>query len=253
MKTDNESLFDLARDLAEKYSEKSTRVGTISEKLLHKTLKFYIESNPECHEIPICGCIADIVNESGIKEVQTRSFEKLLPKLCKFLPENNVEIIHPLTAVRYISYLDEDSGELIIRKKSPKHDGVNRAACELYKIKDFLTSQNLTVRLVFLEFEDFRIKQDKKRRLKNSESLMRRVPIGIKREIVLKTREDYKVFLPDEISEEFTASELSKLIRLDSRRTHNTLTLLLSLGIIERSGIRGKAYLYKKRSASPAF
>ncbi len=241
-----ENAFLKAVDSAENFCENLTRVGTISEKLLHRVLKFYIEPNSEFHEIPVLGSVADILNSRGITEVQTRSFEKLLPKLEKFLPEYPVELVHPLCSSRYVNYIDRDSGQLIQRRKSPKCDGVNRAATELYKIAKLIPNENLTVRLVFLDFEDFRYKIEKKAWRSSSENLIRRTPTGIAGEIVLKRREDYRIFLPDALGEEFTASELGKLIKLDSRRTHNTLSLLLTLGLIERRGSVGRAYIYGK-------
>ncbi len=238
--------LEYARELAEKCPENLTRVGTLSEKLLHKVLKFYVENDPSKHEIPVLGSVADILNDRGITEVQTRSFEKLLPKLSKFLQEYPVQIIHPLTQTRYVSYIDRESGEVISRKKSPKHDGINRAASELYKIKELLPNENLTVRLMFISFEDFRYKPDKKAWRPPSKNLISRVPLSVEREIVLKAKEDYGIFLPEGLGDFFTAREMSKIIKLDSRRTHNTITLLLSLGLIEQSGVDGKAYIYKK-------
>ena len=50
-------------------------------------LKLAEEPCEACHEIKVKGSVADIKNADGIVEIQTRAFERLLPKLKKFLGE----------------------------------------------------------------------------------------------------------------------------------------------------------------------
>ncbi len=223
-------------------------IGTLSEKLLHKILKFYMEPDSSRHEVPVMGSIADVKNDDGITEIQTRSLERLLPKLEKFLTEYRVTVVLPLENSRRINYIDGDTGELISTRKGTKHDGINRAACELYKIAPLLTDKNLTVRLVFLDFDEYRYQGKKGAWQKRSDYLIERIPTAIASELRLECREDYLAFLPEALGEEFTARELGAEIKLDSRRTHNTLSLLLSLGIIEREKGVGRAYIYKRKN-----
>ncbi len=241
-----ETRFGKALASAMNGCENLTRIGTLSEKLVHRALKFYIEPDESKHEVLVLGSVADVMNEDGIFEIQTRSFEKIVPKLEKLLKEYKVTVIYPLVASLYINYIDRENGEVTARKKSPKHDTINRAACELYKLAELLPHENLKIRLIFLHIEDFRRKADKKAWQKLSESLIKRIPSAVERETELALPRDYKIFLPEGLGEEFTAKELSALIKLDSRRTHNTLTLLLKLGIIERCGSLARAFVYRK-------
>lgn len=223
-------------------------IGTLSEKLLHKTLKFYTEPDDSRHEVSVLGSIADVKNEDGITEIQTRSLERLLPKLEKFLAKHRVTVVLPLEHSRRINYVDKDTGELISTRKGTRRDGINRAACELYKIAPLLTDKNLTVRLIFLDFDEYRYPRKKGAWQKRSDYLIERIPTAIALEHELKCREDYLAFLPEALGEKFTARELGSEIKLDSRRTHNTLSLLLSLGLIERERGEGRAYIYKRKT-----
>lgn len=242
---------DMSDDFAKAYGRAisyidGSGIGTLSEKLLHRMLKFYIESDQNKHEIPVLGSVADILRDGEIVEIQTRSFEKLVPKLKRFLPEYRVTVVHPLIDSLYISYIDKGgSGELLKRRKSPKSDSVNRAACELYKIAEFIDHPNLNIRLLFLEFEDFRYKTDKKSWQKPSKNTVERVPLSVVRQITLTSKDDYRVFLPSSLTGTFFAKDLERITGLDSRRAHNTITLLSSLGLIERRGQVGRSYVYE--------
>ena len=77
-------------------SAKTVGVGGLSEKAIHKILKLAIEPRVEMHEVSFCGSIADVMNECGIYEIQTRNHHKLIPKLKKFLPKTDVTVVVPL-------------------------------------------------------------------------------------------------------------------------------------------------------------
>ncbi len=243
LNADMSDAFAKAYEKASSYGREG--IGTLSEKLLHRMLKFYVEPDHEKHEIPVLGSVADVLRDGEIVEIQTHSFEKLIPKLKRFLPKYRLTVVHPLVESLYISYVDEESGELLKRRKSPKSDVVNRAACELYKIAEFIPDPNLSIRLLFLTFEDVRYKRDKKAWQKPSENIVERIPLSVTREITLSSPEDYRVFLPCSLSSTFFAKDIERLTGLDSRRAHNTLTLLSALGIVERGEKEGRAYLYK--------
>ncbi len=233
-----------ARDAASSASE-GTGIGTLSEKLLHRTLKLYADPDVGNHEIPMLGCVADVFGADGITEVQTRAFERLVPKLSRFLPCYKVTVIHPLIDSVTICYVDTESGEVVSSRKSPRHDGINRAACELYKISRFITDPNLCVKLIFINFEDFRYNDGGKFHTGRGSGSTERIPVSVGSEFVLRRPSDYRAFLPPGLERLFVASELRELIGLDSRRTHNTLSLLLSLGIIVREGKRGNSFVYR--------
>ena len=54
-------------------------IGRLAEKSLHKVLKSYIEPDETFHEREHLGSVADVMNNDGIYEIQTRSAERLIP------------------------------------------------------------------------------------------------------------------------------------------------------------------------------
>ena len=240
-----DSRFSEARAAVLSEMRSTGGIGTLSEKLLHKILKFYIEPDVSFHEIEFKKSIADVKNREGIAEIQTRAFERLVPKLERFLPDVQVLAVLPLVDTKYIIKIDRESGEFIGRRKSPSHACINRAACELYKIARFIGHPNFRVKIIFLNFDEYRYESADGKRRSRSQTLIECIPSEITSEIDLVCPEDYRIFIPKGLGERFLASEMQKIIGLDSRRTHNTLSLLLSLGLIRRVGKDGRAYIYE--------
>lgn len=75
-------------------------IGSVSEGSLHHFLKFYFEPDADLHEVGVGRYFADIRNEDGILEIQTRALYRLKPKLDAFLPLDAVTVVYPVAAVQ---------------------------------------------------------------------------------------------------------------------------------------------------------
>ena len=94
-------------------------IGTLSEKTVHAILKNYYEPDEDRQEIPIENYVADIFAGGEIIEIQTRQFDKLRGKLSAFLPLYPVTIVYPIPREKWIIWIDEQTGELSGKRKSP--------------------------------------------------------------------------------------------------------------------------------------
>lgn len=219
-------------------------IGTLGEKSLHKTVKYYLEPDDNYHEIDYLGCVADIMKDGEITEVQTGSFAPLVTKFSRFLPKCKVTLVHPLVAEKTVRKWDDTLGEFSHPRKSPRRKTHFDLGYELYKISRFIPNDNLTVRILYLECEEY--KRSVKAKRHNSFSKLECIPRGIIGTLEFKTREDYRVFIPDGLGDEFTAKEYYKAIKSRSRYDYYCLRLLMHLGLIERIGKDKNAYIYKK-------
>ena len=97
-------------------------IGMQKEKTLHAVLKAYEDPDEDHHEIPIENYIADIYCEKtgSITEIQTANFGYLRNKLDAFLPLYHVTVVYPIPAVKWITWIDPETGELGKRSRSPK-------------------------------------------------------------------------------------------------------------------------------------
>ena len=236
------SACDMARGSAHS-EEPSNEIGTLSERRLHSVLKFYYESDQNLHEIKIGRFFADIVTGKQIIEIQTGDLGRLSRKLDVFLKEHNVTVVHPLAKNSVITRIDPETGEAISRRKSPVHANIYSAVPQLYRIRPYLASPNLAVRLVFLSVEEYRTPKCSKRGSKKGSVRLERFPEKLHYEIDLSVPEDYRIFLPKELPETFTSADVRRLT--PCRDTSTLLLILTSVGVVERIGKKGNAYIYR--------
>ena len=149
--------FDIARKKILGTAHNDKGIGTLSEKTLHAVLKNYYEPDENKHEVAIDGYYADIFNDSGIIEIQTRQLNKLRDKLAVFLEEYHVTVVYPCAYNKWISWIDPESGDISAKRKSPRHYTEYDAFFELYKIKNLLKHPNLSVHLVLMDIEEYKL------------------------------------------------------------------------------------------------
>ena len=222
-------------------------VGTLNEKLIHAVLKNYYVPEENGQEVKIGAFFADAVNEDGIYEIQTRSLFKLKEKLKVFTSAAHVCVVHPVTEETRTVYINSDTGEIAKETAFRKHKSMLRFFEELYSIKDFLKSENLTVVLVGLKtekriyFSGEEIPDLRKRSVRKN-TIAEVVPLGITRETRLCSAEDYRQYLPEGLHGEFTKKELCAAAKeaVCSKRTE----ILKTVGVISHTGKRGREYLY---------
>ena len=223
-------------------------IGTLSERILHRALKYYFEPNSEYHEVEFLGSIADIKNPQGIIEIQTRSLSRLSKKLEKILPEERVTVVYPIAVERRMSWLDEESGETTPFRKVSRRGRASDALKELSLIADILLNENLTVVLVLLNTEEIKLKNGVGRDKKRGGERIARIPKQLVDIIELKSKRDYIRLIPSPIllenPQDFTAKEFYRAAALRGRRSYYALKLLLDLGVLSREK-RGREYIYK--------
>lgn len=239
--------FEAARRAVLSESVAGAGIGTLTEKSLHKILKLYIEPDTSRHEVRhATGAIVDIKTSDRIYEIQTRAYEKLLPKLSRLLTTERVTVVCPLAAEKRIRWIDKESGEISDGRKSPRREGIYDAFRLMFGIRAVVPHENLTVRLVYMRVEEYKYLDGWGRGGKRGASRMERIPIEIIAEEELSTVSDYATRLPDNLAEFFTAAEFSRAIGRTSRQTYYILKFLVSCGALVESGKRGRAVLYSK-------
>ncbi len=220
-------------------------IGTLGEKTLHAVIKRYLEPNEAHREVKIESSVADIYNDNGIIEIQTRSYEKLRRKLPTLLDTAPVTVVLPLPHKKTVTWVDPKTGESTEPRKSPKtgrpHDGLR----ELAKIRDFLGDPRLTIRIMLIDMEEYRNLDGWGNGGKRGSSRKERIPTGLVAEYILKNREDYAIFLPDTLPNEFTLKDYIKAVKLNVQRATAGLNILRELDLVRLIGKRGRENLYE--------
>ena len=222
------------------------QIGTLSEKTVHAVVKNYYEPDEDKQEIPIEGMYADIFTGNEIIEIQTRSFDQVRKKLDRFLPEYPVTVVLPIPDTKWLIWIDEETGELSTPRKSPKKGSEYSAFKELYKIKPYLKKEGLTIVLLFLDMEEYRLLNGWSKDKKKGSSRYDRIPVQITKEVCFKQSRDYEILLPNTLVGEFTSSEFAKAVKINARQANLVLNILLYMDVVKRTGKRGKAFVYEK-------
>jgi len=220
-------------------------IGTLSEKTVHAILKNYYEPDEDKQEIPIENYVADIYADGEIIEIQTRQFNKLRDKLSAFLPLYPVTIVYPIPREKWLIWIDEESGELSKKRKSPAKGNPYVAFAELYKIKMYLKNPNLRLKLVLLDMEEYRLLNGWSKDKKKGSTRYDRIPTRLVEEIDISCIQDYMQFVPYELEGNFTTKEFAKAVRISPTLSQVVLNILYHVGTVERVGKKGNAYLYQ--------
>ena len=222
------------------------RIGELSEKTVHAVLKEYYAPGKENQEVRIGRFFADICIEEEIIEIQTAHFDKLRGKLNAFLQDYVVTVVYPIPHEKYMIWVDPETGELSRKRKSPKTGTPYVVFRELYKIKPFLTHPNLRIRLVLFDAEEYRMLNGWSHDKKKGSTRFDRLPTGLFDEIYLERKEDYLQFVPYEL-EHFTSAQFAKCTKMTRNSATTVLNILYDLGVVERVGKEGNAYLYEAK------
>ena len=219
-------------------------IGTLWEKTVHAILKNYYEPDEDKQEIPIENYVADIYSEGGIIEIQTRQFNKMREKLKCFLPLYPVTIVYPIPREKWIIWIDEDTGCLSQRRKSPLKGSPYTVFPELYKIKPFLKDSNLHLKLVLMDMEEYKLLNGWSKDKKKGSSRFDRIPTELVEEVEINCLKDYMQFVPYELEIEFTSKEFAKAAHIPVSLAQSVLNILYYVGTVTRVGKKGQQYLY---------
>lgn len=228
----------------QKSQQKSGGIGTLSEKPVHAVIKYTVEPNDTYHEVRIGSHVADIVTSQGIVEVQTRNFFGTKKKLEAFLEKGPVILIYPIAEKKQIFWVDEESGEVSVPKRSPKNGKPLDSFMELMRIRNLLGHPNLTFQIWMMEVEEYRFLNGYGKDRKKRASRYQQVPVELKEIYSYYNLQDYLSMLP-ELTNPFTKKELMKAAKRTEAWARYTLYTLEQCGLIVRCGKEGNAILYQ--------
>ena len=233
-------------------------IGLLAEKRLHSVLKRWVLDDFSCHEIKIEGqgpkprkFVADVLAPSGeIFEVQTGKLYPMRAKLAFYMTEtaHPVTVVHPLFAVKYISWLNGETGEIVSRKKSPKKQTPLHALAELKPFLEYLGTPRFSLCLPLLEVDEYRLLDGWGKGGKRGSHRYELIPLSLLDTALLREKADYVALFPDDVRlhDPFTAKTFSKVSRLAGYALYDALAVFEALGVIEKCGKIGRAALYQK-------
>lgn len=219
--------------------------GTLQEKTVHAVMKLYYEPNEDYHEVPIEGYIADIYTGERIIEIQNGNFNKLNPKLAAFLPLYPVTVVLPIPHNKWLIWMDQETGSLSDKRKSPVTGSVYSAFPELYKIKSFLKHPNLSFAFPLVDVEEYRLLNGWSKDRKKGSERYDRMPVALYDEIAFERKEDFVQVIPYALEDTFTVRDFAKSAKIHKDLAQVTMHILNHMDLVDRIGKRGREYLYQ--------
>ena len=232
-------------------------IGTLGERTLHAALKEYYEPLESCREVRLGRYVADIcrietapggVGDGSIVEIQTRGFFALRKKLEAFLPGHVVTVVYPIARVKWLSWIDEDTGEVSARRRSPKVWQPASILPELYRIEGLLEHPNLRLCIPCLELEEYRRLNGWSRDRKRGSWRHERIPVALLGEVHVGGAGEYGRLIPTGLADGFTSKEFAKAAGLSPKAAQTALHVLCHVGAVARTGKRGRSFVYAARS-----
>lgn len=220
-------------------------IGTLGEKTTHAVFKHYLDPRDEFHEQRCSGFVADILCEGEIIEVQTANFNSLRRKLEAFLKDYEVTIVYPIPATKWIMWINEETGEISDKRKSPKKGTYYHAFKELYKIKSYLTHPNLHFRFILFDVEEYRVLNGWSLDKKKGSVRYDRIPKELQGELMVATSEDYKKLIPETLPKAFLSKDYKEQTKLPLKEAQTALNVLATIGVVTKVGKQGNAIVYE--------
>ena len=237
--------FDAARALAAVHPRAESGIGSLSEGSLHHLLKFYFEPDADRHEVGVGRYFADILNEDGIIEIQTRALYRLSPKLDAFLPLYPVTVVYPVASVKRVSWIDPKTGEKSRPRRSPKKGTKYDCVRELYALRKYLSRPGFRFCIVYLEIEELRLKNGWGNGGKKGSSRADRIPLSLCDIEFYNEKSDYAAFIPPALESPFTVERFSAAAKTGRMAAGMSVKLLELTGNVRLCGSSGRAKLYE--------
>lgn len=219
-------------------------INTWNESLLHEDLKDLYCGDTGKKEVSIQGSICDVVRQDGsLVEIQTSSIGKLKNKLERLLQDHELELVHPIAVNSIIETYNPD-GSLKSRRKSPKHGTLFQLFSELTGIVHLLDNPNLTLTVVLADILEIRVADGTGSWRRKGIRLDDKKLIKIHETVSFTSLSAYARLLPDSLPTEFTVADLA--VSGAGRYSGKMAWVLKKAGILEQTGKKGRAYLYRR-------
>ncbi len=221
-------------------------IGTLCEKTIHAVLKLYFAPETRYHEQRVHNYVADIRMDDQIIEVQTRNFNTLRRKLDAFLPDHEVTIVYPVAHKKWLCWVDEETGEVSKPRKSPKTGSPVAIFPELYRIKSYLNDPNLSLHIMLLDIEEYRLlngwSKDKKKGSRRNDG----IPVNLAGEVIIKETNDYAQLIPDQLPKQFTTKDFKEAAHVSKGLAWTALNILSHVNAIKQVGKSGKMHVFER-------
>jgi len=197
------------------------------------------------------GYVIDVVREDRLIEIQTANFSSIKSKLWALTEKHCVLLVYPLPKEKWLvkRWNLEDPDSKTERRKSPKHGKPHEIFEELVSFPDLISRDNFEIEIAWTREEELRHRDKRRGWRRHGWVVDERRLIDVIGQQRFEKPSDFASLLPATVGDNFTTKDLSAATARGRRFGGQMAYCLRKMGLIERIGKRGRAYLYA-RSAS---
>ena len=231
-------------NLTKDEEQKSSGIGTLSEKSLHAGLKDWVSQPGDEFEVKVGGFVIDVVRQELLIEIQTRHLYAIKRKLTKLLSNGHeIRLLHPIAREKWI-VRETAVGDPISRRKSPKRGQTLDIFKEMVRLTGLIPHPNLTIEVLLTQEEEI-LRDDGKgswRRKRWSIHDRRLLDVVSRQSFGDKT--DYLAVIPEELERPFTNKQLAYALGCRHDLATKITYTLRQMELLEIIGKEGRSNLY---------
>ncbi len=219
------------------------------ESSLHYGLKQFYTQDGGITEVWIDGYLIDVVKNQQLIEIQTGNFNAIKTKLENLINAYEVRVVFPIALEKFLILRDTQS-VFISRRRSPKKGRIEDVFNQLVFLSHLASHPNFSLEVLFTSEEEYRVKDGLGSWRRRGISITDRRLLSILGRIVLAQKADFSYLVPSSLMHAFTNIELAQELDISRRLAGKMTYCLTNMGILERSGKKGKAFLFRRPDLS---
>jgi hypothetical protein len=113
-------------------------IGYVNEEPLHSVLKKWYAGAEGRVAVLINGFVVDVYSNNAIIEIQTGNFSSIKTKITKLVSDNNLKLVFPITAEKWLLKYPEGKSGKVNTRKSPKKGHKEEIFSELVSFPELI-------------------------------------------------------------------------------------------------------------------
>jgi hypothetical protein len=186
----------------------------------------------------------DIVRDDLLIEIQTGNFSSIRDKLRRLAEVHRVLLVYPIAQEKYILKLMASQDEVISHRKSPKKGRVTDLFDELVRMPTLMEEPNFSLEAAIIREEEIRCDDGEGSWRRRGVSILNQTLTEVLCTERFDRGKDFLTLLPPDLGTPFTNRELAEGTGMRIRTARRMTYCLREMGVIEKVGTRGRAYLF---------
>lgn len=218
---------------------------------LHRELKRLVSGNEAAEEQALAGYRIDAVVDGRLIEVQVASLFAIRRKIADLLDQGfEVTVVKPLTARKQIVRRERRDGAEISRRWSPRRQKFPDLFRELVHFLGAFPHPRLTLELLLITEEEFRIPRPKRRHRQRDFTIEDRCLTSVEDRRVIRSAEELLHLFPPAVQQlccgaPFTTADLAIAADVPRWLAQKIAFCFRTLNLWETIGKQGRAWLYQ--------